>query len=187
MKVKVAICGKMASGKTTLADALINGLGFEKFSLARPVKDFAHFLFDIPQGFKDREKFQKVGDGARKTLYADIWIDVLKGRVAEAESNFAVVDDVRYQNEVVKLKSAGWVLVKIDISDDLQIERLKKTYPDNGESHADSRNHPSEAEVDTIDDNLFDLVIPAEDTDIPIKTLLSFVCGDEQTPLTIKN
>ena len=173
--MKIGICGKMASGKTTLADALCDGLHFTKFSLAQSVKDFADFLFDIPEGYKDRKAYQKVGDGGRKKLYGDIWIDVLKGKVNESNEEFVVVDDIRYLNEVEKLKSDGWLLVKIDIDDKLQVERLKETYPNDWETHAESRNHPSEADIDLMDDEDFDLIIPAENTIKPIESLLSFV------------
>ena len=42
-----------------------------------------------------------------------------------------IIDDVRYKNEVIKLKENGWLVIKIDIDDDLQIERLKNAYPEN--------------------------------------------------------
>lgn len=162
--MKIAICGKMASGKTTIADALCQELGFKRFSLAGGVKDLANFLFDIPEGHKDRVAYQKVGDGARKTLYPDIWIDVLKGRINESNPSYVVVDDVRYLNEVQKLRQSGWYIIKVEIDDELQIQRLKETYPDDWEVHADSRNHPSEAEVDSIPANLIDLTIQAKNT-----------------------
>ena len=155
--MKIGICGKMASGKTTLANALCDGLHFKRFSLAQSVKDFADFLFDIPEGYKDRKAYQKVGDGGRKKLYGDIWIDVLKGKVNESNEEFVVVDDIRYLNEV---------------------EKLKETYPNDWETHAESRNHPSEAEIDLMNDEDFDLIIPAENTIKPIKSLVSFVVDE---------
>jgi broad-specificity NMP kinase len=175
--MKIGICGKMASGKTTLATHLCEELDFEKYSLAKAVKDFANFLFDIPEGHKDRIAYQKVGDGGRKKLYENIWIDTLKNQIHDKRTNSVVVDDVRYENEVLNLKSEGWKLVKIVIDDNLQIERLKRTYPDTWETHVGSRHHASEAEVDTIADNLFDLIITAEDTLQPIEEIATFVEG----------
>ena len=185
--VKIAICGKMASGKTTIAEMLVSECfqsgEFGRFSLADAVKRFARFMFDIPDGHKDRVAFQKMRDGARRFLYEDVWIDTLLKEVAHYEvvannggliKNF-VVDDVRYLNEVIKLKDAGWITVKIDISEELQIERLKRTYPDDWETHVNARHHASEAEVDTIPDQLFDIVVAADDTDEPFKILESFI------------
>ena len=77
MEMKVALCGKMASGKTTMAKKIVESLGFNRFSLATGVKDFGNYLFDIPKGHKDRVAYQKVGEGGRNFLYPEIWIDVL--------------------------------------------------------------------------------------------------------------
>jgi len=103
---------------------------------------------------------------------------VLKGKVRESDCEFVVVDDIRYLNEIKKLKEDGWVLVKIDIDDSLQIERLKQTYPENWEVHAESRTHPSEAEIDQMEDSDFDLIIKAENNSNPVEHLVSFVVND---------
>ena len=48
--VKIGLCGIMASGKTTLAEQLIeNYSDFTRCSLAGAVKEFANFIFDIPE------------------------------------------------------------------------------------------------------------------------------------------
>jgi len=169
---KIAICGKMASGKTTLAEYLVNEYhDTEKFSLANAVKRFARFVYDIPEGHKDRVAFQKIGDGARKVLYENIWIDTLLKEVKIHESinklengnegfvkNF-IIDDVRYVNEVLELKDDGWIIVKLEIDEDLQKKRLIDTYPKDWEIHFNARNHPSETEIDLITEDMVDLVI----------------------------
>ena len=45
--MKIAICGKMASGKTTLADWFVEHHDFQKISLAAKVKSIAADLFGI--------------------------------------------------------------------------------------------------------------------------------------------
>lgn len=167
----------MASGKTTLANTLCENLNFEKHSLAKAVKDFANFLFDIPEGHKDRIAYQKVGDGGRKILFPNLWIDTLLNQVEDSGGDNVVVDDVRYQNEVNNLKDDGWILVKIDIDDELQLDRLKRTYPDHWKTHAKARKHASEAEVDTIPDSDFHLIIKAQDTQEVNEQFLQFVMG----------
>ncbi len=178
--VKIGLCGVMASGKTTLANKVVeNHQGFGKFSLADAVKRFANFVYDIPEGYKDRVAYQKIGDGARQQLYEDIWLDTVLNeiKIHEGINNLEngnegfithyIIDDIRYQNEVIKLKSKGWKIIKIEIEDELQNERLKETYPDNWETHIASKNHASESEVNIIPYELFDYIIKASNDDEP--------------------
>lgn len=176
--VKIGLCGIMASGKTTLAEQLIeNYSDFTRCSLAGAVKEFANFIFDIPEGFKDRVAYQKMGDGARNYLFQDVWIETLLQQVAGQEgfNKHFIVDDIRYENEVDKMKSKGWYIIKLDIDDDLQLERLKTTYPDNWETHAEARSHASESQVKTIPLQKFDYIIKASNDDSPIEQLNTFV------------
>ncbi len=50
----------------------------------------------------------------------------------------------------------------MNIGEELQIERLKKTYPDNWEMHVANRDDISELEVEKIPLDWFDLIITAE-------------------------
>ncbi len=174
MSLKIAICGKMGSGKTTLANSLLeqNPL-FQRRSLAEGVKKFARFVYDIPEGKKDRILFQKIGDGARRELYEDVWITTMLNNCKNDE--YIVVDDVRYYNEVLKLRKKGWKIIKIDIDNELQEERIKKTYPDDWETHLNSRGHNSEVEVDLIPEDYFDIIIEAKDNEKPKLILNEFV------------
>lgn len=174
MSLKIAICGKMGSGKTTLANSLLekNPL-FQRRSLAEGVKKFARFVYDIPEGKKDRILFQKIGDGARRELYEDVWITTMLNDCKNDE--YIVVDDVRYYNEVLKLRKKGWKIIKIDIDNELQEERIKKTYPDDWEIHLNSRGHNSEVEVDLIPEDYFDIIIEAKDNESPKLILNQFV------------
>ncbi len=177
--VKIAICGKMASGKTTIANELVHNYDFHKYSLAEPVKEFARFLFEIPPELKDRVLFQKVGDGARNHLYNEVWLDTLLSKVEQYEADFEavnfVVDDVRYINEVYYLASRGWKIIKIEIDEDLQLERLKKEYPSNWEAHAGARTHPSETEIDKIKNHWVDLTVTAENDIRIINEVQNFI------------
>jgi dephospho-CoA kinase len=203
--VKIGICGKMASGKTTLANEIMELIpDMNKHSLAKAVKDFATFVYDIEPGHKDRVAFQKIGDGARKHLYENIWIETLIKKInLESQINYTpsgevdmngrdygldwenpdasnynyhcIVDDIRYVNEVRELKKAGWIIIKLDIAEDLQLERLKKTYPNDWETHYGARQHPSELEIDLITEGMVDLVIQSKDDDSVVKSLNEFL------------
>jgi dephospho-CoA kinase len=160
--MKVAICGKMASGKTTIADLLSTQTEFNKYSLGGKVKEVAYDVFGMDPEFKDRHLLQQIGMQMRD-IDADVWITAVMLQVARDEAPNAVVDDVRFVNEAEKFKKNGWILIKLDIPDDLQIERLKKTYPDNWSDHVLNRHDPSEAEVDQIPEEWFDFIVNVED------------------------
>ena len=78
-------------------------------------------------------------------------------------------------NEVIKLKELGWKIIKIDIENKLQEERIKKTYPNDWKIHLASRTHNSEIEIDSISENLFDIIIKAENNNQPKKELNQYL------------
>ena len=62
---------------------------------------------------KDRKLLQDIGSKMRE-IDKDIWI---KCALKEAnEYNYAIIDDVRFDNEILFLKDNGWILIKLTIS-----------------------------------------------------------------------
>ena len=183
---RVAICGVMASGKTHLANVLVQEKGFGKFSLATGVKDLARDVFLMED--KDRKLLQQIGMKMRE-IQPKVWINLLMRRVAEYSNSLKwagdlhydpdlatgpnpnpkelriVVDDCRFMNEVIAFKEAGYTLIRIHIDEDLQIERLKRTYGAKADEHINNRKDDSEAEMSMIRDEYFDLVVHAADDD----------------------
>ena len=160
--MKIAICGKMASGKTTLANRLCNEENYTRLSLAGMVKEVAYTLFNMKPENKDRKLLQQIGMKMRE-IRPMVWIDYVIEDSKEYEC--VVVDDVRFINEVKQFKENGWTLVKLEITDEIQKSRLQNTY-DDWESHWNNRSDPSEAEVDKIPIEWFDLVISPNDGDV---------------------
>lgn len=166
--MKIAICGKMASGKTTLADWFVEHHDFQKISLAAKVKSIGKDLFGMVH--KDRRLLQKIGMKMRE-IREDVWIDYLINH----EGDNLIVDDVRFINEAEKLKAAGWTILRINIDDDLQKSRLQTTYPADWEVHWNSRGDSSEAQVDLIATELLDLEITAINKQWPEEELLALL------------
>ena len=54
--MRIAICGKICSGKSTLANALSENFNLRKISFANPVKMYAKEIFDMK--YKDRKLIQ---------------------------------------------------------------------------------------------------------------------------------
>ena len=155
--MKIGICGKMASGKTTIAEYLtILDEPFEIISMAGEVKRVGRELFGMTK--KDRPLLQQIGMKMRE-IRESVWLDAVI--LQSKNHDFVVCDDVRFINEAKNLKDDGWLLVKLDISEDLQKQRLQDTYGDEWKVHWNNRTDASEAEVDMIPLDWFDLVIPA--------------------------
>ena len=144
--MKVAICGPMASGKTTLADYLVEHHGFVKLSFAAGVKAMGEKIVDalIEEGLvspeaagkKHRGVLQAIGAEGRR-LRPTIWIE---DALTQAENHEKVViDDMRYINEAKLAHEQGFVNLRLCISENLQKSRLQRTYPDDWEATSNRR------------------------------------------------
>lgn len=159
VSMKIAICGKMASGKTTMADWLVTQQGYKKASLGGKVKEIARDLFRMKK--KDRPLLQKIGMMMRE-VRASVWIDYVIGVGDRYED--IVIDDVRFINEAKALHEAGWTIIRLNIDEDTQKERLKQTY-DDWEVHWNNREDPSEMEVSQIPEEYVNMELDADFTD----------------------
>ena len=142
--VKIAICGPMASGKTWLAHKLCEELGLSKISLAAQVKVVARDLFFMDPEHKDRILLQEIGKKMRD-IRPSVWVDYMLNS-ENAEDN-CVCDDVRFVNEARKLSEEGFLIIMLDIDEELQKSRLMRAYPDNWEIHWNARSDSSETEL----------------------------------------
>ena len=150
----------MASGKTTLADYLVEHHGFVKLSFAAGVKAMGEKIVDalIEEGLvspeaagkKHRGVLQAIGAEGRR-LRPTIWIE---DALTQAENHEKVViDDMRYINEAKLAHEQGFVNLRLCISENLQKSRLQRTYPDDWERHWGARSDSSEQEIHQIPDH----------------------------------
>ena len=106
-KLKIAICGRMASGKTTLANEIVKNYGEgEVMSLAAEVKNVARRVFGMVE--KDRPLLQQIGMKMRD-IEQDVWLNFLLRQADDSDAPIVVVDDVRFVNEVDKMRNDGFV------------------------------------------------------------------------------
>ena len=139
--MKIAITGKMCSGKTTLANMIMQiDSRYEKFSFGDKVKDIAYDLFHMNPQIKDRTLLTGIGTKMRE-IDSDVWINYILNQTKHKK--YCIIDDLRYQNEYESLAKDGWIIIQLNISDKLQEERIKKLYS-NFEDHLQNRNHSSE-------------------------------------------
>ena len=134
--MRIAFAGKSGSGKTTMANFLVENFNFVKYSFAGAVKELAAELFDVHD--KDRTLLQSIG-GKMRDIDSEVWIKYLIRKIESEDHPNVVIDDCRYLNEVEWLRDFGFVIVKL-------VGREGNLTPE-------QRNHPSEAEVDEIQED----------------------------------
>ena len=140
--MKIAVTGKMCSGKTTLCNYLCElEPRFEIFSFGKKVKDVASDLFKMDPLIKDRTLLTSIGQKMRE-IDSEVWINYVVQQCSTKE--FCLIDDLRYQNEYEALVKNGFKIIQLNISDELQEKRIKDIYPQNYNDHLNNRNHLSE-------------------------------------------
>lgn len=138
--MKIAIIGKMCSGKTTTAN-LIRQMDsrYEIFSFGQKVKDVASDLFGMKE--KDRSLLISIGTKMRE-IDSDVWVNYVLNQAKYKK--FCIIDDLRYQNEYEACLKNGFMFIKLEVSPELQKERIIRLYPTTYEDHLKNINHQSE-------------------------------------------
>ena len=144
--MKIAILGKMCSGKTTIANYIINLYpNYKKFSFGSGVKEVAKTYFNMSSdpSKKDRSLLISVGMKMRD-IDPDVWINHTMNQIRDQNAKHCIIDDVRFQNELDRLIDDDWLLIKLNVSKETQEERIKKIYPDTYSDHINNMNNISE-------------------------------------------
>jgi len=139
--MKIAICGKMCSGKTTMAHTIMRmDKRYKVFSIGKKVKEVGTDLFGVTH--KDRPLLISIGAKMRE-IDPDVWI---KHVIAQTKNEtHCIVDDLRYQNEYEHLRNNGFVFIRLHVSRLTQEQRVRKLYPQDFQEHLENRDHLSEA------------------------------------------
>lgn len=175
--MKIAITGKIGSGKTTMVNYILNEfpeLKFKKLSFAGKIKEIATDLFEMDPLNKNRELMIQIGTKIRE-IDPDIFVKHLIKQTLNNDNY--LIDDLRFLNEYKILKDNGWFLIKININSESQKNRLQRTYPDTWESHIKYVLYHQD--LWNLPDNYFDIVLNATDDDknlIIIKNKIIELC-----------
>lgn len=138
--MKIAITGKMCSGKSTLAQIIKEtNSNYVIYSFGQKVKDVAKDLFNMKE--KDRSLLTSIGSKMRD-IDPEVWINYVINQ--SKDKSHCIVDDLRYQNEYEALHRNGYKIIQLVVDPKVQEKRIKEVYPDNYQDHLDNRNHISE-------------------------------------------
>ena len=165
----VAVVGEFASGKTTLANALIETYGFKRVSFAGRLKEIAAKVYGqgapvektkeyevFPLDWDDsgtlsgREILQRLGQSV-KELDRLFWVRWLMNDIdggAYGDGPF-VTDDCRFTYEADALRERGFLIVRVMTPSKVRMQRYEMTY--GRMPTMQEMTHPSETEVANIE------------------------------------
>jgi dephospho-CoA kinase len=128
MTMKIALIGKIRSGKDTLGDYLITHYGMYRFAFGDPLKENVKRVFPeaFSNGKKPRKLLQEYGQKMRE-IDPDVWINHTFNRIQETEyihSHHVFISDARQPNEIDRLKAEGYTLIRVFASEQKRINRM---------------------------------------------------------------
>lgn len=139
--MKIAICGKMCSGKSTLAQMIRqHDTRYKIYSFGNKVKEVATDLFSMDPEMKDRKLLTNVATRMRE-IDENVWVNYVLSQTKGHD--YCIIDDLRYQNEYDALVKDGWVFIQTNVRPHIQEMRLKLFYK-NYKDHLDCLDHISE-------------------------------------------
>ncbi len=92
---------------------------------------------------KPRKRLQWLGTEGGRDIRDSIWIDILLNRIKKFPKDY-VIDDVRFENELIAMKNAGFHTIKLEVDESTQRKRLLNLY---GEIDESIFSHRSEIEI----------------------------------------
>jgi len=124
--MRIALSGKMLSGKSLVADCLVKTYGFTELAFAHKMKEVAAQLFPRVKYEKDRLLLIQVGERMRE-LDSQVWIrHVLPGIIPGKD---IVVSDVRFPAEYDAMRRLGFTMVRMYMGRLQQLALAKEIYP----------------------------------------------------------
>ncbi|MDR7001585.1 AAA family ATPase [Neobacillus niacini] len=152
--VKIALCGKLRSGKDVAAHYLHIKYGFDRIAFGDALKRIAHETFPwVSESSKPRALYQDVGQLMR-SIDENVWIRHAERKVAGTidfrvntghDRVGIVLTDVRQQNEVDWCWRNGFTLIRVTAQDEVRIARAIEAGDDFNENDLE---HITESAID---------------------------------------
>lgn len=152
--MKIAIAGKMGSGKSYLSEYIIGKYKFGRTSFAKKLKELAITLFNM----KNKNRALLIDFATKmRSIDENVWINAML-EDSRLYHN-VVLDDLRLSNEYETLRKTGWFIIKLKVDEKTRLERLKTKYGDDFSKHIKFSDSITENDVANYDDDKFDLVV----------------------------
>lgn len=125
--MKIAVTGKMRSGKDTLANFFIKELHYKQLAFADGIKQIGNEFFpEIMGKGKPRKMFQVIGQSLRE-VDPDVWVNHLDRQLKMLQEygvEAFIITDVRQLNEYNYVKEQGFTVIKVEAEDEIRQERI---------------------------------------------------------------
>lgn len=153
--VKIALCGRMRSGKDSVAD-ILEEQDFFRYKFSQGIWETIELLFGQNEEntlFKPRKLLQELGQKIRE-VDPDVWVNYTLNEIKSDEIMYrdsdseldVVITDLRQPNEYARLREEGYIIVRVTASEHARMQRARakgdifteKETQHETESHVDS-------------------------------------------------
>jgi len=118
----LGLIGRIGSGKTVVADYLVEKYGAEYLRFSDVLRDILARVHKLDT----RENLQNMGLALRKSFGEGILAETLREDILKSSSKLVVVDGVRYEDEYDMIKEVGGRLVYVTAPDKTRYKRTVK-------------------------------------------------------------
>lgn len=118
-KLIIGLTGRICAGKTTISEYLRNKHGAGEFRFSNILKDILKRLHMANK----RENLQALGAGIRECMGPNALLDAMVGDLEQNGSEVAVLDGVRYPNEVEMIQTLKGVVINVSAPEKVRYER----------------------------------------------------------------
>lgn len=160
--VKIALTGKVRSGKNTVADYLTTKYGMVQFAFGDDLKRKFHEEYPhIPENPKPVRGYQLYGQLKRYVENEDIWINRCFDKiryVAQVAENYnvtgsevkfmPVITDLRQPDELSRCQSEDYLIIRVNCPDEIRLDRLNE---EGDKFTMEDLNFETEKHVDTFE------------------------------------
>ena len=145
--MKIALFGKIRSGKDTVGKVLTDDYGFTRYAFGDAIGEVIKDYFpDAFAGGKPRKHYQVIGQSFRQ-LDEDVWVKKVINDIESAGHERIIITDGRQVNEAEKMRDAGFLIVKVICDEKIRIKRMM----DSGDVfNEESLTHETELQVDKV-------------------------------------
>lgn len=173
--MKIAIVGKIRSGKNVVGDYFVERYGCEQMAFADEIGTVISYYF--PEAYKEgkpRFHYQQIGQFFR-TIDPNVWIKAFDRNyltaLADGVMDF-VVTDLRQPNEYQYLKENGFTIVKVEADSEVRLERMRK---EKDTFRMEDLHHETESHVDVIP---YDYLVTNNTTLEDLEDQLKFIADE---------